>query len=123
MTSSDERRATSKATRDHLLNHPPDRRRFNRRDSSSRLAVEIASSSRAAVRGAIHNISRGGMLLRLREVPLAVAETRHCVVRFVEGVDGVRPAVSRGRILRSDVTGSGVQLAIEFSEPLVSLRP
>lgn len=106
------------------MHHATERRRFDRRYVSHDLAVEIASGFLDPVRGAVYNISRGGVLLQLSALPGGATDTAHCVVRFrgMPHSARVRPSVSRGRILRRNVTGAGVHLAIEFSEPLVSLR-
>jgi hypothetical protein len=83
------------------------------------LAVDVATGSVALAKGSVHDISRGGVLVTLAEVPVDATGAGHCIVRFHDGDRHVQPSVSRGTIRRKGLAGRGVRLAIEFSEPLV----
>ena len=69
----------------------------------------------------MRNISRGGVLLCVTGESAGVANVEQCVLRF-RGIAGdLRPSVARGTVRRRDRSGPALYLAIEFSEPLVSL--
>jgi hypothetical protein len=96
-----------------------ERRAYPRIMPSRQIHAEVRA---AGIRGAdalVENISRGGVMLALREADVDPDENQ-CVVRF-RGSRGVRPATSRGWIRRAAQGEGQFLLAVEFAEPLVAL--
>lgn len=69
----------------------------------------------------VEDISRGGVRLLLDETRVDLRGER-CVVRFRGSTVQLRPVTSRGRIRRTTQADDTFSLAIEFTEPLVSLQ-
>jgi hypothetical protein len=106
-----------------VLNNPEDRRDFRRLEvSEGQLGVDLATGVVRPVQASVHNISRSGVLLAVKEDPGDATGTGQCVLRFRSGYEQVRPPVTRGTILRKGIDGAMVRLAIKFAEPLESLE-
>ena len=86
-----------------------------------KLAVEVGTGVVSATEASVQNISRGGVLVALKEAPTDGIGVGHCVVRFLSEKSRVQPATARGTILRRGLGGTVVQVAIEFAEPLEAL--
>ena len=69
--------------------------------------------------GILHNISQGGLYLRLPHCVEPGAEIL-CLIRFSEEAAGGPRLPVRGRVVRSEVRALGVcDLAVEFTRPLL----
>ncbi len=80
--------------------------------------VEVAAEFKR-ITGNTVNISRGGVLLRLKqEVPAGLL----CVVRFLEPKGIVDPENKAGTVVRSEDAGEYFQVAIQFDSPLDALK-
>ena len=69
--------------------------------------------------GILHNISRGGLYIR---IPHCVEEGAGitCLIRFSEDVTGGPQIPVRGRVVRAEIRTLGVcDLAVEFTRPLL----
>ena len=88
-----------------------------------KLVVEVATGVVSPTEASVQNISRGGVLLALKEAPMDGTGVGHCVVRFLGEDSQVQPAAARGTIRRRGLGGHFVQVAIEFAEPLEALGP
>ncbi len=88
------------------------------------LAVEVSTGVASPTRASVQNISRGGVLLALKEAPINDTGVGHCVVYFLGKDSQVQPGAARGTIIRRrGLGGPLVQVAIEFAEPLEVLGP
>lgn len=80
--------------------------------------VEVTTGSKR-ITGNTVNMSRGGVLLRLKqEIPAGLP----CVVRFLESKGLVDAEDKPGTVLRSDDLGGYFHVAIEFDRPLDALK-
>jgi len=70
----------------------------------------------------VDDISRGGVRLALENAAAGDHSEQQCVVLFKTPA-GVVPSASRGWIRRTEHSGTRHYLAVEFTEPLVSLDP
>ena len=69
--------------------------------------------------GILHNISQGGVCLRLPHRAEPGADIR-CLIRFSEDATGGPQIPVRGRVARSELRTSGIyDLAVEFTRPLL----
>ena len=101
-----------------------ERRGFNRIEfQEGQLAVEVGTGVASSTQASVQNISRGGVLLALKEAPMDGTGVGHCVVYFLGKENQVQPAAARGTIRRRGLGGPLAQVAIEFAEPLEALGP
>ena len=101
-----------------------ERRRFRRVEfPEGQLAVEVGTGVASPTPASVQNISRGGVLLALKEAPMDGTGVGHCVVYFLGHDSQVQPSAVRGTIRRRGLGGRLAQVAIEFAEPLEALGP
>ena len=98
-----------------------ERRAFPRVRPSQTIRAQIGGPGMQRTMAVIDDISRGGVKLAVRDSALGQLE-QQCVVLFSARA-GVVPSASRGWIRRTERKGEQYYLAVEFTEPLVSLEP
>lgn len=97
----------------------PDRRVFRRTDLAQVVEIIPLVAGEDTLRGELVNVGCGGVLVRVDGI---LEEETRCRVRIVPLEDDVEARTAVGVVSRVRRTGAGAAVAIEFEEPIETVR-
>ena len=88
---------------------------------TTELIVAVAALGTGTQQGVVQDISRSGLKARFTRAALEPADAE-CLVRFLNVGDELEPRSTLGVVPRVETSGGYSLVAIQFVEPLESLR-